>query len=58
MTESHFRHLCSQYGSPDDIPVDFLPEKIAATLSLADRFFDSPEDTEAAVALLGDLFAE
>ena len=56
MTESQFRQLSTQYGSPDDIPCDLLPEKIAAALSMADRFFDQPSDTDASVALLSEHF--
>jgi hypothetical protein len=56
ITESQFRALCSEHGSPDDIPLNLLPEKVAMTLSMEDRFFDNPEDVEAAVRLLEEHF--
>jgi hypothetical protein len=49
MTEAGFRALCAKYGTPDDVPCDELPVKVAAALSGAPRFFDTPDSVDAAV---------
>jgi hypothetical protein len=49
LTEIEFRKLCETYGSPDDVPCAEMPEKVAAALSMADRFFDEAESVDEAV---------
>jgi hypothetical protein len=49
MTEVEFRALCAKYGTPDDVPCDELPVKVAAALSGSNRFFDTPDSVDAAV---------
>ncbi len=51
MSESKFRELCKQFGGPDNVPCDEMPEAIAVELSMEDRFF-AEDDTEDAVRLI------
>jgi hypothetical protein len=44
ISEEKFRALCAEHGGPDEIPVEEMPQAVAACLTGSDEFLDSVED--------------